>query len=73
MSPKLPHLKPREVVDLLKNHGFEKDRQVGSHAVYLHSDGRRTTVPMHEGRTIGIGLLRRILRDADIDPNSVRK
>lgn len=45
MSPKLPHLKSKEVVRLLKEHGFEKDRQVGSHAVFLHPDGRRTTVP----------------------------
>jgi predicted RNA binding protein YcfA (HicA-like mRNA interferase family) len=73
MSPKLPHLKSKEVVRLLKEHGFEKDRQVGSHAVFLHPDGRRTTVPMHGTRTVGIGLLRQILRDADIDPASLRK
>jgi len=28
---------------------------------------------MHASRTIGIGLLRQILRDADIDPNEVRR
>jgi predicted RNA binding protein YcfA (HicA-like mRNA interferase family) len=73
MSPRLPHLKSKEVVRLLKEHGFEKDRQAGSHAVFLHPDGRRTTVPMHGTRTVGIGLLRQILRDADIDPTSLRK
>ena len=45
MSPKLPHLQPREVVGLLEKHGFEKERQVGSHAVYLHPDGRKPPFP----------------------------
>jgi predicted RNA binding protein YcfA (HicA-like mRNA interferase family) len=73
MSPKLPHLPPREVVRLLEKHGFVKDHQRGSHAVYRHPDGRRVTVPMHQGRTVGLGLLRQILRDADIDPDSLRR
>jgi predicted RNA binding protein YcfA (HicA-like mRNA interferase family) len=30
------------------------------------SDGRRVTVPVHEGRTIPLGTLHAILRDADI-------
>jgi predicted RNA binding protein YcfA (HicA-like mRNA interferase family) len=58
---------------LLDAHGFTKDHQVGNHAVFRHPDGRRVTVPMHSTRTIGIGLLRQILRDADIDPDSLRK
>ena len=73
MSAKLPHLTSREVVRLLVDHGFEKDHQTGSHAVFRHADGRRTTVPMHTGRTLGIGLLRQILRDGDIDPEDLGK
>lgn len=73
MSPKLPHLTSREVVRLLEACGFSKDRQVGSHAVYYHPDGRRVTVPIHSGRTVGIGLLRQVLKDAEIDPSSLRK
>ena len=72
MSPKLPHLTAREVVRLLESRGFRFDRQEGSNAVYRHRDGRRTTIPMHSARTIGLGLLLQILRDADIDPNDLR-
>jgi len=60
-----------EVVRLLEARGFAWDRQKGSHAVYLHPDGRRTTVPMRGHRTLGIGLLRQILRDAEIDADEI--
>ncbi len=73
MSPKLPHLKPREVVRLLKLYGFEKDHQTGSHAVFVDANERKVTVPIHHGKTIGIGLLRRILEEAGIDPDDVRR
>ena len=73
MSPKLPHLTAREVVRLLESRGFEFDRQTGSHAVFRHQDGRRVTIPMHSSRTLGVGLLAQILRDADIDSDDVRK
>lgn len=31
-----------------------------------HEDGRVVTVPVHTGKTIGRGLLRKILRDANL-------
>lgn len=73
MSPKLPRLTSREVVALVESHGFVFDHQRGSHAVYRRADGRRVTIPMHSGRTIGIGLLRQILRDAEIEIDELRK
>ena len=67
MSPKLPRVGCRKLVRALKRAGFEEQRQRGSH---LHlrraSDGRRVTVPVHQGRTVPVGTLRAILRDADI-------
>ena len=38
-------------------------RQRGSHVQLRHVDGRRTTVPMHKGRDIAPGLLRKITSD----------
>ena len=73
MSPRLPHLTPREIVRLVETRGFVFDRQKGSHAVYRHPDGRRVTIPMHASRTVGVGLLLQILRDADINPDELRK
>jgi len=66
MSSKLPSLTAREVIAVLKKHAFEFDRQSGSHAIYIHPNGRRTTVPIHWKRDIGKGLLRKIMRDAEL-------
>jgi predicted RNA binding protein YcfA (HicA-like mRNA interferase family) len=37
-------------------------RVKGSHHRPQHPDGRRTTVPVHVGETIGVGLLGKILK-----------
>lgn len=31
-----------------------------------HSDGRKTSIPIHVGEKVGKGLLRKILRDVQI-------
>jgi predicted RNA binding protein YcfA (HicA-like mRNA interferase family) len=61
--PKLPILKPREVVALLEGLGFVEVRQRGAHKQFRHADGRGTTVPCHKGRDISPVLLRKIARD----------
>ena len=38
----------------------------GSHHVLARADGRTTVVPVHAGEDVGPGLLRQILRDADL-------
>jgi len=60
---KIPVLKPREVVTILERMGFVEVRQHGSHKQFKHSDGRFTTVPMHQGRDISPFLLRKIADD----------
>ncbi len=60
---KPPILKPREVVALLERLGFREVRQRGSHKQFRHTDGRVTTVPVHQGRDISPTLLRQIARD----------
>jgi predicted RNA binding protein YcfA (HicA-like mRNA interferase family) len=45
----------------------------GSHWQFEHPDGRRTTVPMHKGRDIGPGLLRKILRDIEMDSEELSR
>ncbi len=65
MSPRLPTLKPREVVAHLQALGFKEVRQRGSHKQFRHPDGRMTTVPIHPGDLSPI-LLRQILRDIEI-------
>ena len=74
MSPKLPRVGCRQLVRTLKRAGFEEQRQRDSH---LHlrraSDGKRVTVPVHQGRTVPVGTLRAILRDADISVDEFHK
>jgi predicted RNA binding protein YcfA (HicA-like mRNA interferase family) len=66
VTPKLPSFNAPQVISVLARHGFTLDRQSGSHAVYIHPDGRRTTVPIHSKRDLGKGLLRQIMRDAEL-------
>jgi predicted RNA binding protein YcfA (HicA-like mRNA interferase family) len=73
VTAKLPALNTRQIIALLEQHGFQVIRQRGSHAVYRHPDGRWTTVPIHSGKTLGRGLLRRILKDADIQPEALHR
>lgn len=60
--PKLPQVKARDLVKVVVKLGFTFRDQSGSHAVYIHSDGRRTTISIHLTQTIGIGLLTKIIK-----------
>jgi predicted RNA binding protein YcfA (HicA-like mRNA interferase family) len=64
--PKLPALRGNEVIRVLGKVGFQAIRQKGSHVRMKHEDGRVVTIPVHAGKTIGIGLLSKILRDAEL-------
>jgi predicted RNA binding protein YcfA (HicA-like mRNA interferase family) len=63
---RFPSLEGKEIIALLKDHGFVVDRQRGSHCYLKHEDGRATVVPVHAGETIGPGLFAKILRDVDM-------
>jgi predicted RNA binding protein YcfA (HicA-like mRNA interferase family) len=54
------------VIKALLKLGFVILRKTGSHIRLKHPDGRVTTVPAHGKDQIGIGLLLRILKDADL-------
>ncbi len=73
MSEKLPRVDCQQLIRALKQAGFVEQRQKGSH---LHlrraSDNKRVTVPIHKGRTLPVGTLRGILRDADISIDDFR-
>jgi predicted RNA binding protein YcfA (HicA-like mRNA interferase family) len=69
----LPLVKPGQLIRALERMGFRLARKSGSgHRRYAHPDGRRTTVPMHKGSDIGPGLLRKILRDIEMDVDELR-
>ena len=66
--PKLPILSAKELIKILEKDGFFIERQRGSHIRMYHSFKDPITVPNH--KTIGRGLLKKILRDAQL---SVKK
>lgn len=66
MNGKLPLLEAKELIKILNKMGFEVVRQKGSHIYMKHKDGRCTVVPLHSGRDIGRGLLKRILNEIDV-------
>ena len=67
--PPLPMLRAAQVIKALEKAGFQMVRQHGSHVRLRHADGRVVTVPVHVGADLGRGLLRKILRDADLSPD----
>ncbi len=65
--PKLPALKPREVVKKFQKFGFIKHHQVGSHLTMKHPETmQRVVIPMHL-KDIKKGTLSSILREAGIE------
>lgn len=71
---KLPILKPSKLTKALEKLGFVRTRKSkGGHLRYCHPDGRKTTIPMHKGRDIGRGLLRKILKDVDISVEELKR
>ncbi len=63
----------RKMSKILEKIGFEKVHQVGSHARYIHPDGRRTVVPLHGNEELSIGLLKDILKQIKISRKEYEK
>ncbi|KKU03445.1 MAG: YcfA family protein [Candidatus Amesbacteria bacterium GW2011_GWA1_46_35] len=64
---RLPSLKPREVLKILRQNGFVEKRQVGSHRQLFHPASKlRVTVPIHN-RDLKRKTLISILRQAKVD------
>ncbi len=62
---KLSPVSARECIRVLQRVGFVIDRQSGSHVTLIRDDpAGRVTVPNH--RELKIGMLRRIIRDAEL-------
>jgi len=69
--PRLPALKPRDVINALEKAGFHRARQRGSH-IRLKKGNLSVTVPMHPG-DLKQTVLRSILRQARLTPEEFLK
>lgn len=70
---KPPVLKAKELIKILEKLEFTNTRSKGSHYFFRHKDGRTTVVPVHPGKTIGLGLMRSILNDLKISVDELKK
>jgi predicted RNA binding protein YcfA (HicA-like mRNA interferase family) len=63
----------RKMSRILERLGFQKVHQVGSHARYIHPDGRKTVVSLHGNEELSIGLLKEILKQVKISREEYEK
>lgn len=59
---KLPRLTGKELAKIVEKFGFIYSHTTGSHMIYKHLDGRKTSIPHHSGEEIGPGLLSKIIK-----------
>ena len=58
----MPRLTGKELGKIIEKLGFEFSHQRGSHMIYKHPDGRKTSIPHHAREEIGPGLLNKIIK-----------
>jgi predicted RNA binding protein YcfA (HicA-like mRNA interferase family) len=69
--PKLPKIKPRQVVQFLEQHGFILDHVSGSHFIYYHPVSRKRAVLPGHHRDIPKGTLLALLREAGFSRDDI--
>lgn len=73
MSQKMPAVKPKQIVKVLKRLGFIERRQTGSHLILSNPDNNKIVpVPMH-AKELKRGTLFSILRQAEITKEDLKK
>ena len=68
MSKKLVPLSPEKTIKILEKFGFRQLRQKGSHLILANKEGKIVIILFHD-KEIGKGLLRRIIKEAEIEKN----
>ncbi len=72
MSQRFPICTGKEVVRILRKHGFDQVSQKGSHQKWRHSNGRQVIVPIHGNKPIPIGTLKSIVEGAGLTADDFR-
>jgi predicted RNA binding protein YcfA (HicA-like mRNA interferase family) len=62
--PKLPAVKPRQIIRFLEKNGFILDHTSGSHYIFYNSVSRRRAVVPSHNRDMPKGTLMSLLREA---------
>jgi len=72
MSQGFPICSGKEVVRVLRKHGFRQVSQKGSHQKWRHANGRQVIVAMHGNKPIPIGTLKSIIEGCGLSMDDFR-
>ncbi|TMP93216.1 MAG: addiction module toxin, HicA family [Verrucomicrobia bacterium] len=72
MSQGFPICSGKEVVRVLRKHGFRQVSQKGSHQKWRHANGRQVIVAMHGNKPIPIGTLKSIIEGSGLSMDDFR-
>ncbi|HXT09973.1 MAG TPA: type II toxin-antitoxin system HicA family toxin [Candidatus Angelobacter sp.] len=68
----IPIRNAKEVVKILRRHGFQLVAQSGSHQKWRHENGRQVIVAKHGNKPIPIGTLKSIIEGSGLNMESFR-
>jgi predicted RNA binding protein YcfA (HicA-like mRNA interferase family) len=72
MGQRFPICDAKDVIQVLRRHGFMKVGQKGSHQKWRHEDGRQVIVADHGGKPIPIGTLKSIIEGSKLSADDFR-
>ena len=72
MSRRFPVCNAKEVIKVLRQHGFVCIGQSGSHQKWRHENGRQVIVAMHGSKPIPIGTMKSIVEGSGLDAEDFR-
>jgi predicted RNA binding protein YcfA (HicA-like mRNA interferase family) len=72
VSHRYPVCHAKEIVRVLRKHGFALVSQSGSHQKWRHPNGRQVIVAMHGSKPVPIGTLKSIIQGSGISVEEFR-
>jgi predicted RNA binding protein YcfA (HicA-like mRNA interferase family) len=72
VSERFPVCSAKDVIRVLRRHGFAQIGQKGSHQKWRHANGRQVIVAMHGNKPIPIGTLKSIIEGSGLSVDDFR-
>jgi predicted RNA binding protein YcfA (HicA-like mRNA interferase family) len=72
VSQRFPVCNAKQVIKVLRKHGFALAGQAGSHQKWRHANGRQVIVAMHGSKPVPIGTLKSIIEGSGLDADDFR-
>ncbi|MCL5109969.1 MAG: type II toxin-antitoxin system HicA family toxin [Chloroflexi bacterium] len=74
MNPTMPRVTAQQVLRVMRKDGWTEVRRSGSHVSLRHpSKPGLVVIPMHSARTVRLGTLAKILKDAGLTVDEFRR